>query len=278
MNIALFTYSFPHKRTQDFLFRLNLSGLRPEIVIASPSFEINLPKTIIKDKYAHIDLLLPKQICNSLAINYIEMSHKDKDLLRVIKESKIELGVIAGARILSKGVINIVERGIINFHPGLIPENRGLNAAKWAVCLDIPQGLTAHFIDEKIDWGRIINRYIIPVYSSDSLKDINLRIDELQVALLINTLKLIALPGFKSRKIKRDISHHPPADKRIDRQVLLKFKDYIKKWAYDKNGWVCKCGIPLPRKENINLSCRQCSAEYKRLKESNCEFLEIIQE
>ena len=51
-----------------------------------------------------------------------------------------------------------LSKGIINFHPGLIPEARGLDTPQWCIYDGIPLGVTSHFIDSKVDAGRIIER------------------------------------------------------------------------------------------------------------------------
>ena len=59
--------------------------------------------------------------------------------------------MIAGARILKRPVIDRFSIGIINFHPGLIPEARGLDALLWSIRGDLPLGVTSHLIDERVD-------------------------------------------------------------------------------------------------------------------------------
>ncbi len=100
MNIALFAYDFPHKKTEDFLFRLNLYGYKPKIVIASPPKVLNLPKSILRDKYKHFSVIDPRFICEKLNIEYINLSHDSEKIVETIRENKIDLGIISGARIL----------------------------------------------------------------------------------------------------------------------------------------------------------------------------------
>ena len=42
------------------------------------------------------------------------------------------------------------DTGIINIHPGLLPENRGLDNIKWALYHNMPQGLTVNFIRKRL--------------------------------------------------------------------------------------------------------------------------------
>ena len=235
MKIIVFAYNFPHKKTQDFLLRLSLSGLKPDLVIASPPQQLALPKSILKDKYRHIDLVDPKHLCQSLKFNYLESAHDSRETIEALRSIVPDLGIIAASRILKREAIEAFKLGVLNFHPGIIPENRGLNAVKWAVYKNIPQGMTAHFIDERVDAGRVLKKVIIPVYQDDTLKDINMRIHEVEVKELIPTLDLIFKGEHRQIEVQfTNDGYHPPADESIDRTVISRFEEYKKKWASKK--------------------------------------------
>lgn len=276
MRIALFIYDFPHKKTQDFFFRMSIYRFCPTVVIASKSVKLNMPKSILRGKYRHIDLLNPREMCELMGLNYIEIPHSHEDVPAILKDYDIDLGVIATARILKKRVIRNVKKGIVNFHPGLIPENRGLNAVKWAVVLDIPQGVTAHFIDEKVDRGRIIGKYIVPIFSYDSIVDINLRVYEMQLHILIPTLKMINDPFFKASLVDSNDGYHPPADEELDKKLLELFDAYKAKWSYDKNKWICQCGKKLNFFKKVHLTCDICNRKYKIFNDGSVEYLQVF--
>lgn len=268
MNIALFAYNFPHKKTQDFLFRLVSFGFKPKIVIASPPLEIVLPKSYMRDKYRHFDLLSPQELCGFLDIEYIEKFHNDKEIPTILRSRNIELGVVAGARILKKHVIESIPLGIVNFHPGLIPENRGLNAAKWAIYLNIPQGMTIHLVDTRVDAGKIIKKFLVPIYSDESLIEVNMRIYESQLKTLIPIMMFFNINktmNFYTIPYCSNLKHHPPADDKIDEYIENNFEFYKKKWAYDINGWVCICGNKLIKDEDNekNFLCSVCGRKYR---------------
>lgn len=191
MKLAVFAYNFPHKKTQTFLLRLFLEGYNIEFVVASEPVELDLPKSILRVKPRHIDLLHPETICQRLKVPYHVLPHNSAQVAELIRANNIEVGIIAGARILKKHIIDSVGRGIINFHPGLIPEVRGLDALKWAIYRDLPIGVTAHFVDERVDAGRIILKQEIPIYKDDTFIDLSLRLEESQTNLLPNVLQLV---------------------------------------------------------------------------------------
>ncbi len=191
IKLTVFAYNFPHKKTQDFLLRLLLEGYSIDFVVACDPVEFNLPRSILRVKPRHIDILHPRAICQRLNIPYYVLPHNSAEVKGLIETNNIEIGIIAGARILGKHIIQSVGKGIINFHPGLIPEVRGLDALKWAIYYDLPIGVTAHFIDERVDSGRIIIKEEIPIKNDDALVDISLRLAETETNLLPKVLDLV---------------------------------------------------------------------------------------
>lgn len=191
MKLAVFAYNFPHKRTQDFLVRLYLEGYDIELVVAADRLELSLPRETLRVKPRHVDLVHPETVCRRLGIPYHVLPHNSGETAEMMRSNGIDVGIVAGARILKKPTIDSVTKGIINFHPGLIPEVRGLDAVKWAVYRDLPIGLTVHFIDERVDAGRTILTREIPLRADDTLVDISLRLAETQANLLPEVLELI---------------------------------------------------------------------------------------
>ena len=59
-------------------------------------------------------------------------------------------------RKLTRSLLSSVPHGVVNVHPGLLPEYRGCSAVKWALFNDARIGNTAHFMDEGYDTGPII--------------------------------------------------------------------------------------------------------------------------
>jgi methionyl-tRNA formyltransferase len=64
-----------------------------------------------------------------------------------------DIGEIAG-----RSFLNLFPNGIINFHPGDLPEYRGCNAPEWQILEGNSVICTAHLLDEGIDTGPIIKK------------------------------------------------------------------------------------------------------------------------
>ena len=58
--------------------------------------------------------------------------------------------------ILPKTIIEIPRRGVVNFHPSLLPYNRGKHYNFWTIVEDTPFGVSLHLVNEAIDQGDIL--------------------------------------------------------------------------------------------------------------------------
>ena len=233
MKIAVFAYNFPHTKTQDFLVRLFLEGYQVEFVVACEPIELNLPQSILRVKPNHIDLVHPELICQRLGIPYYVLPHNDPEVANLVRVNHIDIGVIAAARILKKPIIRSFGKGVINFHPGLIPEVRGLESLKWAIYRDCPIGVTAHFIDERVDAGRVILKEEIPIYADDTLIDMSIRLAETQVNLLGKVLRLVEgkeLTDFPL--VPYDLKSNPPMPNELEKEIAGKWTNRLGR---------CKC-------------------------------------
>jgi len=182
--LALFAYNFVHKKTQDFLTRLHLEELTPCLILAADAVKLDIPEPSIRTKLRHHGGIHPRAIAERLGVRYEVVQHNSDATVDLLREEGIELAVISGARILGTRVIQAVPKGIINFHPGLIPEARGLDAMLWSILEGIPLGVTAHLIDEQVDAGRTLLIRQIRLFRDDTLIDLSERLMEEQLELI----------------------------------------------------------------------------------------------
>lgn len=184
----------------------------------------------LKDfKYIH-----PKIISEKLKIPYINISHDDCS--EIVKEKNLDVGIILGSRILKKEVVESFNIGVINMHPGLLPENRGLDNIKWAIIDNLPQGVTTHFISEEIDKGFLINRKIVNVYLDDTFTEIMARIQNKEQVMMIEALNKISISkGF----IKlQDGKYNHVVDSDMDKLSQEKFYGYKKNYDNIVNNYL----------------------------------------
>ena len=84
---------------------------------------------------------------------------------------KINLILLAGyMRILSKKFVRLFGKTIINIHPSLLPKFKGLNTFERVLkSKERKTGCTVHFVNEKLDAGKIILKKFFYVNEKDNV-------------------------------------------------------------------------------------------------------------
>ena len=96
----------------------------------------------------------------------------DKKVIHVLKKNNINLICLAGfMKILSKNFVNNFKGKILNIHPSLLPKYKGLNTHKKAIKnKDKYSGCTVHFVNSRLDAGKIINQKKVKINKLDTHK------------------------------------------------------------------------------------------------------------
>jgi phosphoribosylglycinamide formyltransferase-1 len=101
----------------------------------------------------------------------------------LVKIHNIKLVVLAGfMRLLSKEFINsLPQLSIINVHPSILPEFKGLNAIQQALESGAKYtGVTIHYVDEGVDTGEIIQQDSIKIEENDTIVSLTKRLQSLE--------------------------------------------------------------------------------------------------
>jgi len=229
MKIGIFAYNFEHKKTQEGLLNLFLHGYKVECILAANPVELNFYQSKIRLTPKDLRYIHPQIIAKRLKIPYHVVAHNSQESKDLIKNYNLDVGIILGARILKKDIIDTFKIGIINLHPGLLPENRGLDTIKWAILKDFKQGATAHFINETIDQGRIIIKKNIKIFNDDTLIDLYLRIQNLEQELMLESLKIIENANNNFEKISSETGSFKAVPPELEKKLFVQFEKYKKK-------------------------------------------------
>ncbi|MDR9392595.1 MAG: formyltransferase family protein [Trueperaceae bacterium] len=182
--VVVFGYNFPHKKTQEVLLHMYARGLRIDTVLAADPVTLSIPPSTRRTKIRHRGLIHPREVAAAVGAEYIVLPHNSAEAAAFLQEARPKLGVIAGARILRACVIEPFELGVINLHPGLLPNVRGLDSMLWAIHDGLPLGVTSHLIDARVDAGRVLIRRPIDVLEDDTLLDLSERLFETELELI----------------------------------------------------------------------------------------------
>ena len=117
----------------------------------------------------------------------------DAEIIGELKKRGVELVCLAGyMRLLSPAFIHAFPDRIINIHPSLLPEFRGLDAQKQAIESGAKvSGCTVHFVDEHLDNGAIILQKAVEVQDDDTVETLSARILEQEHRLYIAAVQKI---------------------------------------------------------------------------------------
>jgi phosphoribosylglycinamide formyltransferase 1 len=94
----------------------------------------------------------------------------EKKILSELKRSKINLICLAGfMKILTSDFIKNFNGNILNVHPSLLPKYKGLNTYEKAIKnKDEYSGCTIHYVNAKLDSGKIINQKRVKIKKNDT--------------------------------------------------------------------------------------------------------------
>jgi len=102
----------------------------------------------------------------------------EKKIIKELKKNDIDLICLAGfMKILSKSFITNFRGIILNIHPSLLPKYKGLNTHEKAIKnKDKYSGCTVHFVNSKLDSGKIINQKKVRINKLDTPKSLAKRV------------------------------------------------------------------------------------------------------
>ena len=106
----------------------------------------------------------------------------ENKLLIKLKNKKIKLILLAGyMKILSKRFIRKFGKSIINIHPSLLPKFKGLNTFKRILIKkEKKTGCTVHYVNEKLDAGKIILKKFFYIDVNDNVKTLKKKTQKLE--------------------------------------------------------------------------------------------------
>ena len=108
-------------------------------------------------------------------------NHKNKienKILKNLEKDKIKLICLAGfMKILSKNFIKRFKGKILNIHPSLLPKYKGLNTHQRVIKKKEKfSGCTVHFVNSKLDGGKIIMQKKVKIFKQDTSSSLAKRI------------------------------------------------------------------------------------------------------
>lgn len=95
-------------------------------------------------------------------------------------------------QLIKPALIALPPLGVINIHPALLPQNRGLFPYFWALANgDTETGVTVHRVDARFDTGDIIIQQALPIRPDDTVLSLARRSAETGADLLVQAVRAI---------------------------------------------------------------------------------------
>lgn len=99
----------------------------------------------------------PQNFIKNKRITYFFSNLREKKFLQLLKIKKYKLGIQGGGLgLISKKIIRCFKLGILNLHPGKLPNYRGSSAPELQIISGKKIYASYHLINEKIDSGKLI--------------------------------------------------------------------------------------------------------------------------
>jgi folate-dependent phosphoribosylglycinamide formyltransferase PurN len=144
--------------------------------------------------------------------------------------------------VIRQRLIEIPTCGVINIHPGLLPDIKGPFPNIWAAVLGCKQvGATVHYVDsETLDTGPIIKRRAIDRDPDDSVLALDCRVLEIGVQMAIEAIAEIedgsVRPVNQDQNAGRYLSYPTRHDLRVLRRQggrLYRISDFLREYFRD---------------------------------------------
>jgi methionyl-tRNA formyltransferase len=136
---------------------------------------------------------------------FVSEKSDESEIVAFIKEYEIDLIILSWwPKIITRNLISSSKLGAINFHPSLLPNNRGKHYNFWNIVEDVDFGVTIHFVDEKIDTGDILFQRKIEKTWEDTGKTLFGKAQKEILKLFTENYKKIRTGNFK--RVKQNLN------------------------------------------------------------------------
>ena len=150
-------------------------------------FNINSRK--IK-KWQNIEIVKDySKLCNKV---HQTTDINSKECINALNDLKPNVLVLAQCGILKEEMLSIPDV-ILNAHPGILPDYRGVDVIEWALLKNDFEnlGFTVHIVDKGVDTGGIVLTKKYNFKGDEDLKILNHRISTHSIILLILVVKIV---------------------------------------------------------------------------------------
>ena len=234
MNFIFFSIT-EHPWGREMLSQLINSGFVPSLIIEENSeggkterekFEFRLGSHPLAPK-------MQSQI-EKYKIPFVEVPiHNDEHCIEHIEKANPDLIVFGGTRIIRGKILEYGENkgGVLNSHPGLLPECRGSASPAWSVHEGIKIGSSSHFCSSDIDAGDLVGKREIEVRKGDDYHDLCYKTSVVASNLMVEAVTAFSKNELDNLRTPQGESPHPVF--RYDSEIEKKAIEMLQSQEYE---------------------------------------------
>ncbi len=124
--------------------------------------------------------------------------------------------------IVKEPILSLPRIGVLNFHPSLLPYNRGKHYNFWTIVEETPFGVSIHFINESVDSGDIVFQKKIEKTWEDNGKTLYEKAQEAMFELFVESYpKIVDSQYVRIKQNKNEGSFHLARELEPASQIFL---------------------------------------------------------
>lgn len=156
-----------------------------------------------------------KQVCtdNNIPLGYFDNINK-ADFVEQLKALSPDLIVLGGAPLIKKTIIDLPRIAVLNSHPGILPEAKGMDVVSQSLIDGVPLGATVFKVDEGIDSGPVLlMQYLKEDIKGKKLHEIEAMVEIVSANAMLDGIEMIIkdnysfTPQEKRGKIYKALSY-----------------------------------------------------------------------
>ena len=109
---------------------------------------------------------------------------------KLLRDLSPDIVILGQTGIVSKDILGIPRIGLLNAHPGILPDYRGIDCPQWAIFNGEPEklGCSLHWVDTGVDTGNIIRSEKFDISRIRSMGNLKNDLDDLCAGVLAEEL------------------------------------------------------------------------------------------
>jgi folate-dependent phosphoribosylglycinamide formyltransferase PurN len=141
-----------------------------------------------------------KEFCRKHSIPfYLVDDHNSASGLHILQTLQADLLITANTRIIKSHILNTPAKAAVNFHTSKLPQYAGLDSIFWALYHGENEiGVTIHYLEEKLDTGKILSQRTIPVTAEDDLSSLTVKANDIGSQLMVEAVEKFENGDFSS--------------------------------------------------------------------------------